>query len=248
MRGFKPSRCVFGLFAAAILASGIAAADTIEVTSVGLGDSGIYIDEDIDGTLTPTDVYFAGIIDIQLTDSSGTYDRTTMCVQLLTDINLGTVYNTTVVAPSQATVNSPTTNGALEQIAWLLDNVTPTTGDQAAGLQLAIWKIAEDGVDTGSNLSFTKGLVQIVQSGNDTTPTAIVTYADTYLAQSVGHSTDAAFVYENVTTGRNPTAVQMLEGLQFSGGPQPFTPESSTFVLAGAALLALGHRVRRRAR
>ncbi|MGB7762018.1 MAG: hypothetical protein WBL61_19460 [Bryobacteraceae bacterium] len=246
MRGFKPSRCVFGLFAAAILASGIAAADTIEVTSVGLGDSGIYIDEDIDGTLTPTDVYFAGIIDIQLTDSSGTYDRTTMCVQLLTDINLGTVYNTTVVAPSQATVNSPTTNGALEQIAWLLDNVTPTTGDQAAGLQLAIWKIAEDGVDTGSNLTFTSGTVQQA-TGGYTTPAAVLSYATTYLAASVGNASDLAYVYENASTGNPPTAAQMLEGLEYQdGGPAPVAPESSTFVLAGVALLALGHTARRK--
>jgi len=247
MRVPGPFRRPYLAFAMAILASGTAAADTIVVTGTGLGDSNFYLLEN--GSTTPTLVDFAGIIDIMLTEtgSATQYVRTTMCVQLFVNIDENTTYNTTVAMPSLATVTAPTTNAALKQIAWLLDNVTPTTGDQAAGLQLALWKIAEDGVDTGSNLSFTKGLVQIVQSGNDTTPTAIVTYADTYLAQSVGHSTDAAFVYENVTTGRNPTAVQMLEGLQFSGGPQPFTPESSTFVLAGAALLALGHRVRRRA-
>jgi hypothetical protein len=38
----------------------------------------------------------------------------------------------------------------------------------------------------------------------------------------------------------------MLEGLEYKdGGPAP-APESSTFMLAGAALLALGHTARRK--
>jgi len=221
------------MFAVAILASGIAAAATIEVTGIGLGDSNIYVKENG----TDANVYFAGVINIQLINSAGTFNRTTMCVQLFVDINEYQVYNTGVYLPSQVAPSS--TAAELEQIAWLLDNVTPTTNDQAAGLQLAIWKIAQDGVDTGSNLSFTTGTVQEA-TGTYTTNATVLSDAQGYLADSVGNSTNIAYVYENATTGSNPTPAQMLEGLEYhDGGPVPTTPESSTFVMAGVALLAL---------
>jgi hypothetical protein len=236
---------VLGVLAVAILASGIAAADTIEVTSVGTGDSNFYIDETINSVLTPTDVYFAGTINIQVTNDVGTeFDRTSMCVQLLTDIDLNDTYNTAVLLPSQVT--PPPTIAALEQVAWLLDNeqAGATTGDEAAGLQLAIWKIAQDGVYTGGQNPFTTGTVQ--ESTGTATPAAILTYAEGYLTDSVGRSSDLAYVYENSTQADPPVAAQMLEGLEFQdGGPSP-APESSTFMLAGVALLALGRTARRK--
>jgi hypothetical protein len=244
-----PIRRFLPLFAAVLLGSGVAAADTIEVTSIGLGDSNFYIDETINGVLTPTDVYFAGVINIQLTDPAGTFNRTTMCVQLLVDIDLGATYNTTVLLPSQVNVTAPPTDAGLEQIAWLLDNETPTDGDSAAGLQLAIWKIASDGVFTGTGNAgrhpFTTGTVQEA-SGAYTTPSAILTDATNDLTAAEGKSSDLAYVYENATQANPPVGAQMLEGLEFhDGGPSP-VPESSTFVLAGVALLALGHTARRR--
>jgi len=224
---------MFRVFAAAILASGIAAADTIEVTGIGAGDSNFYIKENG----ANTNVYFAGIINIYLTQGSSYYTRTTMCVELFTDISENITYNTTVYLPSQ--VGAPQNPAALEQIAWLLDNETPVGNDAAAGLQLAIWKIEVDGVYTGGSSPFTSGEVQQA-SGGYTTPAAILSDAQGYLTASVGHSSNIAYVYDNVTQGSNPTAVQMLEGLEYhDGGPAPTTPESSTFVLAGVALLAL---------
>ena len=251
MRVFVSPRRVLGLFAVAILASGIATADTIEVTGIGTGDSNFYIDETINSVLTPTVVYFAGTINIQLTNDAGTeFDRTTMCVQLLTDIDLGDIYNTTVLSPSQVSVTPPPTDAALEQIAWLLDNeeAGATTGDEAAGLQLAIWKISQDGVFTGTGYDgenpFITGTVQ--ESTGTATPAAILTDAVGYLTASIGESSDLAYVYENATQADPPVAAQMLEGLEYQdGGPAP-APESSTFVLAGVALLALGHTARRK--
>jgi hypothetical protein len=237
-----PSRRVFGLFAVAILASGIAAADTIVVTGTGDGES-FWIDENG----TPTDVSFAGIIDITL---DGTYKRTTMCVQLFTDISENVTYNTTVLLPSQVNWQPPPpTDAALEQIAWLLDNeeAGANTNAKAAGLQLAIWKIAEDGVYTGGSNPFGSGSVT-VSTGTATNATVLAD-ATAYLTDATGKSSDLAFVYVNTaTSGSPPTPEQMLEGLEFSGGPQPppLTPECSTFILAGVALLALGRTARRK--
>ena len=243
---FLPARRALGLFAVAILASGIAAADTIDVTGLGTGD-GSYNSTDfyVDENGTNTDIYFAGNITISVTDSQGTFTRSSMCVQLFTDIAMNTNYNTTIYVPNAF---GPPTAGELGQIAWLLDTYDPLTGntltnDQSAGLQLAIWKIAEDGVDTGSNLSWTTGTVQEGSNPSANTKT-VFGYATTYLTTAVGNSSNLAFVYYN--TDSNGTIVQMLEGPQYSSGPPAVTPESSTFILAGVALLALGRTARRK--
>lgn len=239
------------MFAVAILASGIATADTIIANiDTSLGEENalwLNIPTSNGGVGADSLVYFAGVLTIQLTDSKGTVTRDTMCVDLFTDINVGGTYGTTVDLPSQAPVNPPTTDAALEQIAWLLDNETPTTQLQGAALQLAIWKISVDGVDTGSNLSFTTGQVQQPTNSNNLTPTtlAVIGGAESYLSASVGHSSNVAFVYENFSLSDGSRA-QTLEGLEFIDiGPQP-APESSTFVLAGIALLALGRTARRK--
>jgi hypothetical protein len=240
------SRRAILVFAVAILTCGIAAGDTLAITGLGLGDKNFYLDEN--GSTTPTEIGFAGILDINLTKTGSTtlYPRTTMCVQLFTDIGNNT-YNTTVLLPSEVTTPPPTAF-ALEQAAWLLDNETPATADAAAGLQLAIWKITVDGYTAKLSSPFTVGNVQEVQSGTDKTPTAIVNNAITYLNASIGKSSNLAFVYENVAQTSPYAPAQMLEGLEYSGGPQPppATPESSTFMLAGVALLALGHTARRK--
>jgi len=244
------SRRALGLLAAAILASGIAAADTIDATGVdgSLGQYNVWIDQQ--GTNVNT--YFAGVIDIQLTNSEDTVDRETMCVDLFTDIYLGETYNTTVYTPSQIT--SPATAAArLEWVGWLEDNALlpvlvpgdpstlssndwAATGAQAAGLQLAIWDITVDGGD-----GFSSGEVQAATGANTTDPT-VLSWAETYETLSAGQLSNLAFVYENVDVNNNPA--QTLEGPEYQdNGPQP-APESSTFVLAGVALLALGHIAR----
>lgn len=240
----SPSRRAFGLLAAVILASGIAAADTIVANiNTSLGEENalwLNIPTYNGGQGADTQLYFAGVLEIQLTNSDGTVDRDTMCVDLFTDIYVGRAYGTSVDLPSQ--VLPPQSPVALEQIAWLLDNVTPTTPAEGAALQVAIWKIEVDGGG-----SFTTGQVQQPASSNDMTPItqAVLSDAQAYLSASVGQSSDSAFVYENFSLSDGSPA-QTLEGLEFQdNGPQP-TPETSTFILAGVALLALGHTARRK--
>ncbi|MGO9012147.1 MAG: hypothetical protein ACLQPN_18790 [Bryobacteraceae bacterium] len=234
----------------AILASGIAAADTIRVTGLPTGEGSenqqdLWIDENG----TDTDVYFAGNITIQVTAGTHTYTRVSMCVELFTDISLNTTYNTIIYVPNAF---SPPTGNELLQIAWLLDNYDPEPGNaltdaQAAGLQLAIWKIAEDGVYTyvqGVD-PFKSGQVQAIYSGSEETNTTVLSDAEAYLKDASGQSSDLAYVYYN-TNQQNGDIVQMLEGPLYPTGPQGQTPESSTFVLAGVALLALGRMARRK--
>jgi len=246
---------VFGVLAVAILASGIAAADTI-VANVdpGYGEYGVWIS--INGV--DTDTYFAGGLDIQLTNSSGTVNRETMCVDLFVDIYVGQTYGTSVDLPSQ--VVPPQNAALLERVAWLEDNAWlpvltpgapsvlpssdwvegPNAAAMGAGLQLAIWDIVVDGGD-----GFSLGTVRQGSTANPTDPAAL-SWAATYETLSAGQSSNLGFVYENVSLS-NGAAAQTLEGPEFKdNGPQPTAPETPTFVLAGIALLALAHTARRR--
>ena len=242
------------LVTAGTLLCGIAAADTIVATGVNTsaGEYNVWINENG----TDRDTYFAGVLNIQLTDSEGNqFNRDTMCVQLFTDIYLNQTYGTSVVTPNEEG------GGSLDQVSWLLDNAlmpgqnggsTPsalpsadwvTTPAQGAGLQLAIWKLTVDGGG-----SFSTGSVQAATGANPTDPT-VLSWAEYYEAQALipGNTSNDAFVYVNVNLG-NGNPAQMLEGPEFTndGGPQP-APEASTLVLAGTALAALGLVGRRKA-
>ena len=239
------------MVAAATMLCGIATAGTIVVTGVetSRGEYNVWINENGQDV----DAYFAGVINIQLTDTTGVYNRDTMCVQLFTDIYLNQVYGTSVVTPDEMG------GGSLDQASWLLDNAlmpgqnggaTPsslpsadwvTTAAQGAGLQLAIWDLVNDGGN-----GFSAGSIQAATVANgpaaDVTDPTVLSWAVTYenLALIPGHTSNDAFVYVNVDLGSGAPA-QMLEGPEFTndGGPQP-APEASTLVLAGTALAALG--------
>jgi hypothetical protein len=239
----------------AILASGIAAADTIVANvDTSLGEYNVMIS--IGGTDTNT--YFAGGLDIQLTNSNGTVTRETMCVDLFVDIYVGQSYGTSVDLPSQ--VVPPQNPALLEEVAWLEDNallpaLTPgapsvlpssdwvqgaNAAAMGAGMQIAIWDIVVDGGD-----GFSSGTVQQGSAAHPTDPT-VLSWAQTYETLAAGQSSDLGFVYENVSLS-NGSPAQTLEGPEFQdSGPHPVAPESSTFVLAGMALLALGHAARRK--
>ena len=224
------------VFAAAILTCGIAAADTIVANSVALGGS-IWIGVYEGTTLTDTQEQ-AGVISITVTDNTGSYDRQTLCVDLFTNINTNTTYNTGVYLPSA--FGPPSKVATLERIAYLLDNYWPTTATQAEGLQLAIWDIEVDGGD-----GFYNGQVRQADT-NHPTDSNVLSDAVGFETNSAGHASNLADVYVSATQATPPVAAQMLEGPVYGTGPPPVAPESSTLVLAGVALLALGHAARRK--
>jgi hypothetical protein len=241
MSDFAQFRRLCLAFAMAILACGTAAADTLLVTGTGTGGN-IWVKAN--GTVEQA---FAGLIDIRVTNSTGTYNQDTYCVQILTDISTNITYNTTVELPSQVNWNpAPPSNAELQQVAWLIDNyqASANTATLSEALQLAVWKISEDGVYTyvAGVDPYLSGIVQESTTRNETTNATVLTDARTYLQDASGHTSNLANVYINTTQANPPVAAQMLEGIRYAD-----TPESSTFMLAGVALLALGHRVRRRA-
>jgi hypothetical protein len=160
---------------------------------------------------------YAGGILVRL-DDGGTLDF--YCVDLFHDITIGT-YTVNKLAPR------PVFNEG--RVAWLLDTLLASisTPDQGAGLQLAIWDIVHDNGD-----GFSTGLIR----SDANTNAAVLGFAQADEALSLGKSTQAGLVLENVA-GRN--AVQTLEGA---------IPELSTLplVACGLGLLAFGRFGRRR--
>lgn len=247
------------LFAVAVITGCALGNSLIDATGVdsNLGES-IWLD--LNGT--PQDLYFAGPINITLTQDGQQFERYTMCADLFTDIYIGVTYNSTVVDPADA----PGQN--LGQVAWLIDNAllpgqTPaaptilpaadwvTSAAQGAGLQLAIWDLTADGGN-----GFSTGIVQASTTPGEVTDPAALGWAETYEALSAGMTSNLAYVYLNSAQGTGAPA-QMLEGPIFTdGGPAPTyhqnpAPEPGTFVSAGVALLGLllcGRRLMRQAR
>jgi hypothetical protein len=236
------------LLAALLFFSGIAAASTT-VVATGM-DSALGEKIWVDAGGQSMDV-FAGVVYIALNQNGQQVDRETLCADLFTDIYLGQSYNTQVLSPDQVAGKN------LPQVAWLVDNALmpmqlpkgtqsalpssdwATTAAQGAGLQLAIWDIADDG---GNGFSTGK-----VQATSSTDPTALY-WAKQYESLSAGQSSDLAFVYSN-TDPSNGQAVQMLVSQPYSdGGPslvaksimqcQTPTPEPAAFLLVGAGLIA----------
>ena len=197
---------------------------TIVVTGVDTahGESSLWMNED------GVDVqqYFVGDLFIRVSSGGKNYNRTAYCVDLFTDINLNTTYNTIVEHPNDV-VGRPNQG----RVSWLIDNyaASVTTAVQGAAFQLAIWDIVHDNGD-----GFTSGRVQ--QATSHTMPSGVITQALTYESLSLGHSSNGAYVYQNSTAGG--TEAQMLMGPAVKdGGPYP-TPEPSTWLMTGGALIA----------
>jgi hypothetical protein len=221
-----------------------AVANTILVSgvdsSLGLQQS-LYIDENG----TPTQIYWAGGIDITVDG----YTRAVYCVELFTDIYLNTTYNTTMENPDTAD---------LERVAWLLQNDSPAaptyTGaalqTQGAGLQLAIWDIIENNGDGFGTATTTAGTVSQSTDPNNPTNPAVLLAAQQYEALSAGKSSTSGIVYVNVTVDGG-TAVQNLMGTILEahedGGPSPAPEPGTVILMLGGLAMLVASRLRRRA-
>ncbi len=215
------------------------------------------------------DAYFAGVIDIQLTQNGLTYDRETLCVDLFTDIDLYGTYYTTVTLPSAVPPSDP--EQLLGSVSWLIDNAmlpglypqdnftsalpsdyllnssttaAGTGAQRGEALQFAIWDMTVDGGD-----GFASG--RVAQAPGLTDP-AVLAAAQFYEQAALGQGTNNAYVYINWSgsvSQADGTPAQMLEGpLYFDYGPQPITPEPATLILVGAALVGIGWSWRRQLR
>jgi hypothetical protein len=226
------SKLASGLLPALLLGCGVASASTIKVS--GVDETRGAKDMVISENGGDVQLYFAGVISIEVTEGGKTFTRDSLCVDLFTDIIVGQPYTTNLLQP----IMVPSKN--LTRVSWLVENYFPTAPGsdsatliaQGEGIQLAIWDIVHDGGD-----GLTTGSVQKA----NTTPQAVVDWAVIYENASVGKSDNQAFVYNNV--GSDGVA-QMLIGPQFADGPQP-VPEPQTLMPMGIALIALSLGLRR---
>jgi hypothetical protein len=146
--------------------------------------------------------------------------RVVFCLELFVKVGVGK-YNTVVDYADTA---------RLEEAAWLLTSAYPTSANMAAGLQLAIWDIMEDGMD-----GFSAGKLRQA-SGTDANVLGFAKWYEAKLIPTAYYSTNA-YIYEN--TDSNGVAVQDFIGV----APEP---AAIALMVSGLILIGLG-RLRRRA-
>ena len=167
----------------------------------------------------------AGIANLLI---DGLYTVDAVCVDFFVLISNG-VYDVNLLGPNAV--------GGGTRVAWMLRNTLPTINtqvdpllkrQQAAAFQLAVWDVVHDGGD-----GFASGRIQSSQS----TPTdsIVLTWANTFLGDSAGHTVLGGTVYQNVN---GPLTSQRLMS--------DTVPEPSTYamLLGGGALLGLYRRRR----
>jgi hypothetical protein len=228
------------------LASGFVQAATITANGVdeSRGLRNLYIVENGRDVNT----YFTGILLVTVNSGGVSADRDALCVDLFTDINLDSTYDTNSLSPSDVS------NKNLERTAWLIDNALLSTYDGAtydselasqywaddatsgAALQLAIWDITHDGGDGLSTGSVAYG------SRAHPANAAVLAAANYYISISKGKSSDYAYVYQNYIRGTTREAQMLISPLHVVVD----TPEPATLALAGAALIGLGCFARRK--
>jgi hypothetical protein len=214
------------LIVLALLSTSAALANSIIVvgTHTSLGQN-IWMNETLNSTSTNFEAWSGGI-DIKVDG----YSRVVFCVDLFTDINVGT-YNAVLGAPGTP---------QLQRVAWLLQNQYPTNKNNAAGFQLAIWDIIHDNGD-----GFTAGMVRRSTDARNPTSNTIVTTALGYETASLGKSSTKAVVY-HISNSAGLSMQTLMGAWPNDGGPYDETPEptAKVLVVSGAALIGIS-RVRR---
>jgi hypothetical protein len=210
-------------------------------TATGVTPWSLWID--INGT--PTNIWFAGGIDVTV----GGYSRMLYCVDLLTDINVPGTYDTAL---------DFTNTAAFQRVGWLMQNEWPSTSGytgaalqtQGSGFQLAIWDIL---LDSGAAAGFgtaTKAAGVVSQSTDSTHPTtaAVLAAAQQYEADSIVNGVPKTSAYGDVyySWDTNDLRVQTLMGpTPTDGGPSAPEPAAMILICSGLAMIAVGC-VRRR--
>jgi len=158
----------------------------------------------------------------------GSYDggpqSTFLCVDLFTPIGYGLYGSETI---------TPRIGRNEDRVAWLYVNElwTVTTAQLGEALQLAIWDIVHDNGDGPLAGAVMKSL---------STPSAVVTAWENFLAVSLGQSSYEASTYVNVVLSDGRPAQNFIGAWAGTPIPTAHSPEPSTLLLAASAFLGAG--------
>lgn len=164
----------------------------------------------------------------------GSYDggpqSTFFCVDLFTPIGYGLYGSSTI---------TPRIDRNEDRVAWLYINElwAVTTAQLGEGFQLAIWDIVHDNGDGPLAGAVAKSL---------STPAAVVTAWESFLAANVGKSSFAASIYMNTVLSNGNPAQAFIGAWNGTDIPTAHAPEPSSLLLAASAFLAVGLLNRRR--
>jgi len=208
----------------------------------------------LDVSGTDQNLYWYGAINITVDG----YARTVFCIDLFTDIYIGSTNSSTLTSPGTL---------AQEQAAWVLNQYwpettnpptiilgsTPTTataGEVGAAIQLALWDIVQN---NGAPLTTTSTIIGLSVNGSGTTATdpVVAQLAESYISASTNMYSTNAIVYNNFCTGNAPVcnvASQTLLGLAVNDGGPTTLPEPGTigmFLTGGIAVFFVRGRIGR---
>jgi hypothetical protein len=183
----------------------------------------------------PTNTYFGGVIEIALMQNGKMFQprhdvHRRVCIDVFTDIDLNTNYDTAVLQPSQIAGEDCNAlagcSGTRCCQPWGTTHPSfprpdgATTAAQGAGL-LAIWDLTTDGdsdTNKGGNGGPYSGKIQVSSSASHATPADVIQWAKTYESISIKMQDNHSLVHQNWVMGQPSQTVPMLEGPLFTEG------------------------------